>query len=340
MTPIAFVRAIALAYEKYGRDPAAAFKHACIAGEATDDPDARITASQFEVLSWFAMRELDDEALGWFSRKLPWGTYGMLCRASLTAPDLEVALKRWRRHHRVLTEDILLDLSVEGGQASIGIAEMCDLGPFRELCLVTSLRYVLGYACWAINSKIALTRAEFPFAEPPHSAIYPVLFSPGLRFCAPRARISFDSRYLALPLKRDEAALNQMLQRALLLTVLPYRRDRLLVERVQLMLRGQAGDFPNAGDVAERLNVSPRTLHRQLLKEGASLRQLKEAARKKRAIDALTRSSRPIKRIALAAGYQSEKSFSRAFRQWTDASPREYRARARAFFATPNPSSS
>ena len=86
LLPIAFVRAIALAYEKYGRDPAAAFKHACIAGEATDDPDARITASQFEVLSWFAMRELDDEALGWFSRKLPWGTYGMLCRASLTAP--------------------------------------------------------------------------------------------------------------------------------------------------------------------------------------------------------------------------------------------------------------
>jgi len=335
MTPIAFVRAIVLAYEKYGRDPASAFKRARIAREAIDDPDARITASQFEVLSWFAMRELDDEALGWFSRKLPWGTYGMLCRASLTATDLELALKRWRRHHRVLIDDIVLDLSVEGGQASIEIAERRDLGPFRELCLVTSLRYVLGYACWAIDSKIALAHAEFPFAEPPHSAIYPTLFSSSLRFGAPRTRVSFDCRYLAQPLKRDEAALNQMLQRALLLTVLPYRRDRPLAGRVQLMLRGHSGDLPSARDVAERLNVSPRTLHRQLLKEGASLRQMKEAARKERAIDALMRSGRPVKQIALAAGYRSEKCFSRAFRRWTGASPREYRTRAHAPFASP-----
>jgi hypothetical protein len=52
------------------------------------------------------MQELDDEALGWFSRRLPWGSYGMLCRASLTSPDLGVAIKRWCRHHRLLTEDI------------------------------------------------------------------------------------------------------------------------------------------------------------------------------------------------------------------------------------------
>ena len=28
------------------------------------------------------MQELDDEALGWFNRRLPWGSYGMLARAS------------------------------------------------------------------------------------------------------------------------------------------------------------------------------------------------------------------------------------------------------------------
>lgn len=52
-----------------------------------------------EVLSATAMQELDDESLGAFRRKLPWGSYGMLARASLTSPDLAVALKRWCRHH-------------------------------------------------------------------------------------------------------------------------------------------------------------------------------------------------------------------------------------------------
>ena len=70
-----------------------------------------------EALCGAAMRELDDEALGWFSRRLPWGSYGMLCRASLTAPTLGMALKRWCRHHRLLTEDLLLTLQVAGGAA-------------------------------------------------------------------------------------------------------------------------------------------------------------------------------------------------------------------------------
>src|SRR5437660_762671 len=61
--------------------------------------DARITALQMEVLSGAAMQALDDEGLGAFSRSLPWGSYGMLARASLTSPNLGVAIKRWCRHH-------------------------------------------------------------------------------------------------------------------------------------------------------------------------------------------------------------------------------------------------
>ena len=53
------------------------------------------------------------------------------------------------------------------------------------------------------------------------------------------ATIQFDARYLNLPLRRDEAALQQMLQHALPLTVLQYRRDRLLVQRVRQTLATQ-----------------------------------------------------------------------------------------------------
>jgi hypothetical protein len=90
------------------------------------------------------MQELDDEALGWFSRKLPWGSYGMLARASLTAPNLGVALKRWCRHHRLLTDDIALSLSISGAVATLAVDERSRLGPMREFCLVTTLRNVHG----------------------------------------------------------------------------------------------------------------------------------------------------------------------------------------------------
>jgi AraC-like DNA-binding protein len=329
VTPYAFVEGIISAYRTYGLDPSEALARAHIPPELSGQKDARVTATQFEALAGHAMRELDDEALGWFSRKLPWGAYGMLCRASITAPDLDLALRRWRRHHRVLTDDVLFELEVDGDVATLSLVERRDLGAQREFCLVTLLRYVLGFSCWAVDSAIHLRSASFPYARPPHVSVYPTIFCNDLHFESSQATIAFDARYLALPLKRSEADLNAMLKRALPLTVLPYRRDRLLVDRVRELLRGSRAQFFRAEDVADALALSPRTLHRRLQAEGASLRDLKEEARIERARQALARSASPIKRVAHAAGFRSEKSFSRAFRRWTGETPSGFRAKRR-----------
>jgi AraC-like DNA-binding protein len=328
-TPIAFVRAILLAYRKYGVDPARALAEAQIPASALDAPDSRITAAQMEKISGFAMQELDDEALGWFSRRLPWGSYGMLCRASLGSPTLGVALKRWRRHHKLLTEDLLLELSSTRAVATVSVTEQRDFGAMREFCLVTILRYLLGYACWLIDSRIPLLEARFPFPAPPHAEAYRFMFRGPLAFDAPKAAVSFDARYLDLPPCRDETALQTMLQRALPLTVLQYRRDRLLVENVRQLLRRAPDSIGTAEHIAARLHLSVRTLHRQLKEEGASLQDLKDEIRRDLAAEQLRKTSRPVKQVAAAIGFASEKSFARAFKHWTGLSPQEFRDSSR-----------
>jgi len=324
-TPIAYVTAIMQAYQQRGIDPQFALQQAQIAPELLNDPPARITAAQFEALSSHAMQELDDEALGWFSRRLPWGSYGMLARASISAPNLGVALKRWCRHHGLLTHDITLTLASTDQTATLAITENCNLQNLREFCLVSVLRNFHGLACWLVDSRIALTGAQFPFAAPAHQDVYQVLFSAPALFNQAQAAISFDSSYLALPLRRDEAALRQMLQRALPLTVLQYRRDRLLVQRVRQALASQPTQTHNADALAALLNISPRTLHRQLKDEGATLQSLKDDVRCAQATSLLLRTARPIKQVAQAAGFQNEKSFIRAFRGWTGQSPAAFR---------------
>ena len=330
-TPIAFVNAIAAAYAQQGKSPAHALAQAQIAPALLNDAGSRITAAQMEAVSGAAMRELNDEALGWFARPLPWGSYGLLARASLSSPTLGVALKRWCRHHSLLANDITLAVTTSESVASITITEHRTAGPIapggalREFCLVSMLRNIHGLACWFIDSRLPLLGAQFPFAPPTHAEAYGVLFDGPTDFGAGPAAIRFDARYLALPLKRDEAAMNQMLQRALPLTVRAYRRDRLLVPRVRQVLMSQPLDAHNANDLAARLGLSARSLHRQLKEEGASLQTLKDEVRKQLALTLLQRTNRPIKQVAQATGFQNEKSFMRAFKAWTGLTPAECR---------------
>ena len=309
--------------------PAGALQQAQIAPSSLNLQRSHITARQMESLSATAMQELDDEALGAFRRRLPWGSYGLLARASLTSPTLGVALQRWCRHHALLADDIALTLSVAGSVASIAIDERADIGRIgpgvREFGLVHVLRNVHGLACWYVDSRIALLEARFPFAAPPHADAYPVLFPAPLVFGAARAEISFDARYLELPIRRDERAMRQMLQRALPLTVLPYRRDRLLVQQVRQVLAAHPAQTHNADSVAAWLATSARTLHRQLREEGATLQALRDEVRRERAQDLLYRTRQPIKQVAAATGFRNEKSFIRAFRQWTGVGPGEFR---------------
>ena len=324
-TPIAFIQAIAAAYAQRGLRVDEALKQAQIEPKLLKKNNNRVTAMQMELMSGIAMQELDDEGLGWFRRRLPWGSYGMLVRASLTSPTLGLALARWCRHHGLLTDDIQLSLTERNGVATLQLDEARDLGVFREFCVVSVLRNALGVACWLTDSRIPLTATHLRFEPPAHADSYRVLFDGPTHFNAPANCLQFDAGYLALPVRRDEAALQQMLQRALLLTVRLYRRDRLLVEKVRQTLAQHPEHSRNADDLAAWLNMSPRTLHRQLQEEGASLQQLKDSVREQRARALLLRTNKPLKQIAAEVGFSNEKSFIRAFKSWTGQAPEAFR---------------
>lgn len=327
VTPMAFARAIVSAYRRLGQNPDAALKLAQITPAQLAKAGACMTARQMEVLSAAAMQELDDEALAAYGRRLPWGSYGMLARASLSAPTLGIALRRWCRHHGLLADDVALALAESGNVAAITLAEHHPLpADVRELSLTFLLRNIHGLACWYIDSRIPLLGASFPFPAPPHADAYAHMFPGSVQFGAAQAELRFDAAYLQLPLRRDEKALNQMLQRALAITVLQYRRDRLLVPQVRQALAAHPRRAHSAEGLAQLLHVSTRTLHRQLREEGASLQQLKDQVRCERAKDLLYRTRQPVKQVAAAVGFVNEKSFARAFRQWVGMSPGEFRA--------------
>ncbi|ARU06603.1 hypothetical protein CCO03_02750 [Comamonas serinivorans] len=325
-TPMAFARAVVAALDARGMLAAPVLAAAHIAPDQLAQGTG-LSALQFEQLCDAAMRALDDEALGWFERPLPWGSYGMLARASNGAATLGLALARWCRHHGLLTQAITLQLVTQGALAEIRLIERRPLTIDAEFARVSVLRNLHGLACWWIDSRLPLRAARFAHAAPAHAAAYGAMFPGPAEFGAPHTALVFDAAYLKLPQVRDEAALQRMLRRALPLMVVPYRRDRLLVDRLLHLLRSQADQAHTAQSLARQLHVSPRSLHRHLQADGQSLQALKDRVRCERA-QLLLRGTTPVAEVAAAVGFVNAKAFSRAFAQWTGLSPSAWRTQA------------
>ncbi|WP_333709350.1 AraC family transcriptional regulator [Tepidimonas ignava] len=345
-TPVAFVRAIALAYARRGLDPQPALLDAGIDPALLTTPHARVTSLPFERLAARAMRELDDEALGWFSRRLPWGSYGMLARASLTAPDLGLALRRWCRHHALLTDDVLLQWREQEQHAELTLIEqrapganlpdVAQRATMREFAHVSLLRNVLGLAAWLIDARIVPQQVRLAMAAPAHADVYPLLFGGApLLWDADATALRLSRAYLREPLRRDDAALRAMLPHAVRLMVRPYHHDRLLTERARAWLRSHP-DGASAKRLADALHVSVRTLQRQLHEAGTSVQDLKDQVRRDLATEHLLRTRWPVKRIAAHVGFDNEKSFIRAFKAWIGQTPAAFRRGAGAQRTSPS----
>jgi AraC-like DNA-binding protein len=340
-TPIALVHSLLRAYRKYGVSPDAALAKAQIDPRLLDDPRARITSRQMEVLTLTAMRELDDEAMGMYSRPLPWGSLEMLMRACMTSPDLGTALRRWCRFRRTLIPDLGIELTVDAGQVCLSAHEHLPLGEARDFALLSVLRHAHGLASWLIDTRLPLTGVSFPGPAPVHHRAYGVMFPGPVTFGAPQARLCFDAQYLKLPVRRDDPDTRAVLQHVSVLAIKVYRNDRLLVQRLRALLSRQVDQALTADALAKALNLSTRSLHRKLAAEGPRLQQLKDEARRTRALELLAHRDLPLKRVATLLGFGNEKSFARAFERWTGQTPLAWRdaaaARRSTAAAAPSP---
>lgn len=94
---------------------------------------------------------------------------------------------------------------------------------------------------------------------------------------------------------------------------------------VLLMPTGQC----SAGQVARRLGVDRRTLHRRLTAEGITFSDLLDEKRRELALSLMADPSRNLGVIAEQLGFSAASAYSHWFRQHFDTSPRTHRKRRR-----------
>ena len=302
------------------------------------DTASRIPIDRYAALYNLLNRELDDEGFGLFAQPMRLGSFEFLCRGCLSAPTLAEALARAARFLRLVLPDLAVGVRRLHGRAELVIAETRKLAenpddPGRIFAFEWLLRLLHGLACWLAGRGLALDSVIFPYRRPAHAGDYALIFTEDSRF-APTVPggngtlvASFNANLLELPIRRDEAALAAFLDGAPGKITTLYRRDREMVIRVRDLLRAALPDTLSLDDIAGRLHLSPRTIHRRLESEGSSFRAIKDALRRDMALSRLTKTRDPIARIAADLGYTETSAFYRAFVEWTGMAPVHYRRR-------------
>lgn len=109
------------------------------------------------------------------------------------------------------------------------------------------------------------------------------------------------------------------------------QQDKSILATVQALLLKKipSGDF-SINDVAGTLNLSKRTLQRQLSAVGTTFNEGVQVARKVLVMPLIKDRTLSLIEISYLLGYADPESFSRAFKKWFDQSPLAYRKQMKA----------
>lgn len=186
----------------------------------------------------------------------------------------------------------------------------------------------LLYARWIADMDRSPQAVWFEHAQPADTSLaeYEAVFGCPVLFEQPCSALLVPLAYLAVPLRQADANLLRTLEEHALTLMAGLDQDEPLPVRVKNALRLLLKDgLPRKERVAEKFNMTVRTLQRHLQLAGTSYQEILDALRQELAEHYLLRSDLPIQDIASYLGFTESRSFHRSFKGWTGMTPGEYR---------------
>ncbi len=300
-----------------------------------DQLDARITPMQWSKLAWESLILSKDSGLGYeYGIKLRLTAHGPMGYALMSSPNLRQAIEVSTQFFNMRLKDYRIALLENNEFSIIEIKETHPVVSNQPAQAETLRRFF--YECLMIGVIQAgqfLREHDFSdielsvdWSEPSYHKAYQHQL-PTIHFNQPTNQIRYKKQLLDLPIKMaDPIAFKQALAQceAEQLRFSEQIKDICLTVKAELNLNPQVG-YPTFDEIANRLNMSSRTLRRHLSQVGSSYLHLLEEVQQKEAENLLLNSDMEIQEIALYLGYIQPTNFTRAFKKWTGQTPITFR---------------
>ncbi|KGM39735.1 hypothetical protein JY96_06035 [Aquabacterium sp. NJ1] len=321
-----------LAVER-GVEQAALLQMAGLRMDALDDPEALLAAPDYAALIYHALRMTGDPCFGIeLGMHVPPTLFGFLGLALICADTLHEALEVGVRFSPLGSRFMAISPDWRDDGVVLTFTEKMPLGFAHQFAVESTIAAWLNCAQHLGGHRVQeghLQHAHISLTWPRPAAF--------VRYekCLPRTSFECKANQLFIP--------HQLLATRLTMAQpLAARQARAQCEQelakvhlssesfsaaVADALHLSDDGFPSLPQVAERMNLSPRTLARRLERQGVNFRDVVNERRRLEALNLLRSSSMRIDDIALRLGYLNPANFTRAFKRWTGETPSAYRQR-------------
>lgn len=282
-----------------------------------------IDTAQYETLYQYAEQQLGRKTIGFeFGQSIDADRWGILGYIAFTSPNIQIALDH-QRHFQTLVGNLGTPIQERHN------GQLCLKWMPAYHCSHHTVEEILtGWAALAMKLgqlPIKPTCIFFNHDAPDDIACYQHFFQCDVQFNCDYHGILVSSDHLDIPFTRHDPTINQLLiqQANKQLNTLA---EQLPVEVVTKFITNQLPlGVPEIEDAAKHLQISVRTLQRKLSEHQLTFSGLIDQIRKELALSYLKETNTRVIYIAQMLGFSEQSAFQRAFKRWTEQTPKQYR---------------
>lgn len=253
--------------------------------------------------------------------------FGMWGYALLSCATLRQAFLLGRRFHALTFSCFNHGLAVVGQLGELSCTPIEEYGDYLPLLCDREMSTIYHLTKEIMCGHPPISEMHLMHDGQGHQSDYERYFGCPVKFSQKSNKILFPIAYLDKPLPRNDPETAKLCAQQCEILLKKLSQQSSFVDRVRMMILDKPGVFPDIEKIAEKLNVSSRTLRRRLQEEGSSYRDLLNEIRFNVAKEYLLSTSMSVEEIAVLLGYSDPGNFTHAFKRWSGESPRDFRGK-------------
>ncbi len=320
-------RALLDALQGAGVDPAALARSLGLAPEALETGLGFNDADRFFCAAWDAVA---DPAMGLKAGSVMRPErFGVVGLAAMASPTFGVAVHRKARYWRLIWGDAY-QVVQRGNEAAAVLTPSGPVRPYTQAKVDMELASLLAFGRHFTGCPIVPLRLTLVQSRPGWAAQYDRAFGCPVQYGRAENSLVFARADFDLPLVSRNAEVAALMAAGAESALERLGADTVALRSALVVDRLLQGEEPTLAQVADALHMGPRTLQRQLEKEGLRFTDVLDARRKEAALRHLRQARTTAEEVAFLLGFSTASSFFRAFRRWTGATPEAWRRAQRA----------